>query len=128
MHSVVHFEIPYDDLDRAKKFYEEAFGWQMPDWPLGDGSTYTGAMTTEIGEDQKPVEKGSINGGMVPRSVAATPLLVLRVDDIEEVAQKAIEAGGERVSEHNYVDVGKAVYVQDTEGNLVGLWQDAHKK
>lgn len=128
MQSVVHFEVPYDDLDRAKKFYEEAFGWQMPDWPIEDGSVYTGAMTTEIGDDNKPLEKGAINGGMVPRSVASTPLLVLRVDNAEEAAQKAIEAGGKRVSEHSYVNVGKAIYINDTEGNLVGLWEDNKKK
>ena len=24
---VVHFEIPFDDGDRARAFYQEAFGW-----------------------------------------------------------------------------------------------------
>ncbi len=27
MDRVVHFEIPYDDADRAKKFYQGIFGW-----------------------------------------------------------------------------------------------------
>jgi len=26
---VVHFEIPYDDGERARRFYAEAFGWQL---------------------------------------------------------------------------------------------------
>jgi predicted enzyme related to lactoylglutathione lyase len=29
---VVHFEIPFDDGDRARAFYREAFGWQLQDW------------------------------------------------------------------------------------------------
>ena len=26
---VVHFEIPFDDGDRARSFYEKAFGWSL---------------------------------------------------------------------------------------------------
>ena len=26
---VVHFEIPFDDGERARAFYGETFGWQM---------------------------------------------------------------------------------------------------
>ncbi len=29
--SIVHFEIPADDLKRAKKFYEKALGWKISD-------------------------------------------------------------------------------------------------
>ena len=33
MPTIVHFEIPADDVDRAKKFYSELFGWKMEKWP-----------------------------------------------------------------------------------------------
>ena len=33
MDKVVHFEVPADDVSRAKKFYSEYFGWQMQDIP-----------------------------------------------------------------------------------------------
>ena len=26
---IVHFEIPFDDADRAHGFYEKAFGWNL---------------------------------------------------------------------------------------------------
>ncbi len=29
MDRVVHFEIPADDLERAKKFYGSIFGWEL---------------------------------------------------------------------------------------------------
>jgi len=29
MDKVVHFEIPADDVDRAKDFYGSVFGWQL---------------------------------------------------------------------------------------------------
>ena len=30
---VVHFEIPYDDGERARRFYKEAFDWQLQEMP-----------------------------------------------------------------------------------------------
>ena len=33
MDSVVHFELPTDDLAQAKKFYADTFGWQLTDVP-----------------------------------------------------------------------------------------------
>jgi uncharacterized protein len=35
MHKVVHFEIPADDLDRAKSFYGSVFGWGTLELPGG---------------------------------------------------------------------------------------------
>jgi predicted enzyme related to lactoylglutathione lyase len=29
----VHFEIPSDDTERSKKFYNELFGWKIEKWP-----------------------------------------------------------------------------------------------
>ena len=26
---IVHFEIPFDDGDRARSFYKDAFGWKL---------------------------------------------------------------------------------------------------
>ena len=28
-HTIVHFEVPADDVERAKTFYSELFGWQF---------------------------------------------------------------------------------------------------
>ena len=30
---VVHFEVPYDDGDRARSFYGDVFGWQIQHIP-----------------------------------------------------------------------------------------------
>jgi predicted enzyme related to lactoylglutathione lyase len=50
MDPIVHFEIPVDDLDQARKFYGPIFGWKLNDWNMPDGSTYVGAHTTAIDE------------------------------------------------------------------------------
>jgi hypothetical protein len=60
---VVHFEIPYDDGDRARSFYERAFGWQLTALPdMG----YT-LVTSGPSGVQGPTEVGFINGGMMQR-------------------------------------------------------------
>src|SRR2546421_11638638 len=32
MPTIVHFEIPSDDIERSKKFYNELFGWKFDKW------------------------------------------------------------------------------------------------
>lgn len=29
MSTIIHFEIPADDLERSKKFYSDMFGWKF---------------------------------------------------------------------------------------------------
>ena len=39
MPKVVHFEIPAEDLDRAKNFYGSVFGWKLETMPMPAAST-----------------------------------------------------------------------------------------
>jgi uncharacterized protein len=55
MRSVVHFEIPADDVARAKEFYSSIFGWQLQDMPEMD---YTIVKTTET-DEQTREDRGS---------------------------------------------------------------------
>jgi predicted enzyme related to lactoylglutathione lyase len=32
MPTIVHFDIPADDPERAKKFYSDLFGWKIEKW------------------------------------------------------------------------------------------------
>ncbi|MGB7955877.1 MAG: VOC family protein, partial [Candidatus Nitrosopolaris sp.] len=41
--TIVHFEIPTDDSERAKKFYTDLFGWKIEKWPGTDDSQLTSA-------------------------------------------------------------------------------------
>ncbi len=50
MDKVVHFEIPTDNLDRAKKFYSSIFGWELQDFQFAEGMTYTGVRTVPVDE------------------------------------------------------------------------------
>jgi predicted enzyme related to lactoylglutathione lyase len=120
---VVHFEIPYDDRDRANAFYTEAFGWAMTPIPEMD---YVLASTGPS-EEGPPSEPGFINGGLLERGLpVGGPVLVVDVDDIE-VALKQIETlGGTTVTAKQPVgEMGFSAYFKDSEGNVVGLWQSA---
>lgn len=126
MKKVVHFEIPADDLERAKKFYS-IFDWQLQDWPMADGSIYVGARTVETDDNTyQPKEPGAINGGIVKRDqYSKTPTVTINVPSIDEYLEKAKQAGGGVIKPKELIDgMGYYAYLSDTEGNLLGLWED----
>ena len=122
MDKVVHFEIPTEDMERAKKFYHETFGWKLQDFPE---LKYVIASTVAVDDKQMPKESGAINGGMMKRNDIVTgPSFSINVDDIDEATEKVKEAGGKILKEKVPVgDMGFMVYFADTEGNVLSLWQ-----
>jgi predicted enzyme related to lactoylglutathione lyase len=121
---VVHFEIPFDDGDRARNFYKELFDWQVMEMPeMG----YTIVMSGPS-DDTGPTESGFINGGMLSREQAATrgPVIVVDVDSIDAKLARIEEAGGSTVVGKTPVgEMGFAAYFTDPEGNVMGLWETA---
>ena len=120
---VVHFEIPFDDAERASTFYREAFGWQIQ--PMPD-MNYTMVSTGPMGE-QGPTEPGYIGGGLMHREGEFThPVVTLDVDDIDKALETVGTLGGSTVAAKMPVgDMGWAAYFKDPEGNTIGLWQTA---
>ena len=121
---VVHFEIPFDDGDRARSFYGDVFGWQLMEMP---GMDYTIVMTGPTDEESGPSEAGFINGGMFERSddfPGKGPTVVIDVPSIDDALQKVGGAGGSVLAEKSAVgEMGFSAYFTDPEGNLVGLWE-----
>lgn len=120
---VVHFEIPFDDGDRARAFYGEIFGWDLMVMPE---MSYTLATTGPSGEEG-PSEPGFVNGGMLRReSPTEGPIIVIDVDDIDATLAKVEAQGGQALLGKQQVgDMGWAAYFKDVEGNTMGLWQTA---
>jgi predicted enzyme related to lactoylglutathione lyase len=121
---VVHFEIPADDVPRAQAFYREAFGWTMNSMPdMG----YTMVSTVPTDERGMPAEPGAINGGMLARQDPVTsPVVTIDVDDIDRALGRVEELGGKTVRPKLAVgDMGFAAYFTDSEGNVMGLWENA---
>jgi len=132
MDKVEHFEIPADDTVRARKFYEETFGWKTAEWPMPGGGVYIGLHTGPTDEKNMLEEKGFINGGMFQRGekfaakgVVITPV----VKDIVASIEKVKSNGGKVVAEPTTIpDMGIYAYIEDTEGNMIGLWQNLRKE
>ena len=123
---VVHFEIPFDDGDRARNFYRQVFGWQVMAVPEMD---YTMVTTGPSDPEKGPTEPGFINGGMFQRNdefAGKGPNVVIDVPSVDEALRAVEAAGGQPVGEKTPVgDMGFAGYFVDTEGNFIGLWETA---
>jgi predicted enzyme related to lactoylglutathione lyase len=125
MRKVVHFEIPAEDLDRAKNFYGSVFGWDLQTMPM-EGGEYTIVKTTAVDEQtQLPTEPGAINGGMMQRDERVTsPVITVDVDAIDDVLKQIEAGGGSTVTPRTAIPgMGAFAYFKDTEGNVLGLWE-----
>lgn len=131
MDKVQHFEIPADDIARARAFYETCFGWKTIDFPMPDGTQYVGMHTGPVDEKNMCKESGFINGGMFKRGgifQATAPVVAVVTEDIDAATAKVIAAGGSILAPKiNVAGMGWYAYVKDTEGNTIGIWQDIKK-
>lgn len=127
MAKVVHFEVPVDDLDRAKAFYGTVFGWDISTFPMAGGDDYTGATTTPVDESQMPIEPGSINGALVARATdRPSTVITLGVEAIDAALAQVEAAGGSTLIPRAEIPgMGAYAYFTDSEGNVVGLWESA---
>jgi len=123
---VVRFEIPADNVERAKTFYLKAFGWQISQYP---GMDYHMVGTAPSDKNGMPTEVGAINGGMTKRQEPVkNTVITVDVSDIEASLKSIEKLGGKVVQKKQPVaDMGFTAYFKDTEGNVVGLWQSARR-
>ncbi len=122
MDKVVHFEIPFDDKQRAMKFYTDAFGWQLTDMPE---MNYVMASTVAVNDQQMPKEPGAINGGLFQRpKEAPNPAIYVGVASVDSAIAKVTKAGGRVVTPRTPIPgMGAYARVSDTEGNVIGLFE-----
>ena len=121
MDRVVHFEIPAENLERAKKFYSENFGWKLTQ--MGPEMGNYVLVHTGPTDEKGPQEKSFINGGLMKRDPSASsPVLVIAVGDADKTVEKVKQSGGKLVGEIlDIPNVGRYARVQDTEGNVIGV-------
>jgi hypothetical protein len=129
MNPIVHFEIPVDDVERAKTFYEKLFGWKITKFDMSDdsymeGEPYYMIHTTETDDKGMVKKPGSINGGMMKR---ANPGQVftnyIAVDSIDKKLKDITSHGGKVCMDKTEIgkDMGWIALFQDPEGNFMGL-------
>jgi uncharacterized protein len=120
--SVVHFEVPADNVDRARNFYEKIFHWHMT--PLPE-MNYTLVSTGPVDKDGRPTEPGFVNGGIGKREAPlGHPVYTIMVDDIDASLAEIAKHGGSTLQEKTPIGpMGFTAYFKDCEGNTVGLFQ-----
>lgn len=118
--SIVWFDIPADDLNRAKTFYSKLFGWKIapfPGMPQPDGENYLHIDTS--GPDASP------DGGMMARKHPQHSITnYVSVPSAAKAAAKVEKLGGKIcVAKTAVPQMGYFVVCLDTEGNQFALWE-----
>jgi predicted enzyme related to lactoylglutathione lyase len=116
---IVHFEIPADDVARARSFYERTFGWKIKAYPMPPGSDeYYGVTTKDKAQ--------GIDGGLMKRKMPDQPFMnYVTVKSIDEFNQKIGANGGMVVMPKKEIgpSMGWISAFRDPEGNVMGLHQ-----
>jgi predicted enzyme related to lactoylglutathione lyase len=127
MPTVVHFEIPSDNVERSKKFYNDLFGWnieKVPSEKLPEGVEYW-AITTIDHEG-----KTGVNGGMMKRMAPEQEGITNYIDvkSVEEYSAKVEKLGGKvKMPKMAVPGMGYLAVCSDTENNTFGLWENDTK-
>ena len=112
--SIYHVEIMTTDLDKAKKFYSELFGWKISAWK---GSP-----------DYMLFETGKQPGGGFQKVDKVNPgdgiLLYIKVDNIKAHLDKARNLGGKIIKENTEIpNIGWYGIFSDLDGNIIGVFR-----
>ena len=107
-----HIEIPSRDLERAKAFYAEVFGWTFHDVPGMDYSFFT-------------TSENALSGGIMRNERAPRhPVGYVAVDAIASmIARIESKAGGVVLEKTAFGEAGWLAWVKDPDGNVFGLWE-----
>lgn len=125
MSKIGYFELFVDDFERAQAFYASVFGWQFRkvDFP------FEYYMIDLTGEESM----GLSLGGMTQRKKTvgngkqSATICHIMVAGLDEALQKVKEAGGKVVGEKMRIPAGPYSYIEDTEGNTIGVWEPAQR-
>jgi uncharacterized protein len=123
MSTIVHFEIPADDVERGRKFYSELFGWKIEKFtgqsPMEYWMIETGAGKAEM----------ALGGGMMKRQMPNQQITIyIDVPSVDEYTDKVKRLGGSvTVPKTAIPDMGYFAVCLDPENNGFGLWEDNPK-
>ncbi|MEZ7125271.1 VOC family protein [Nonomuraea sp. AD125B] len=110
MTSIGWFDISTPDAPRARRFYQELFGWTV------NAIDETYALVG--GDGDRPA--GGI-GQAGPGSPYTGVVVYIAVDDVEAALERAESLGGSRVMEPAPTPMGRIAVFADLDGNRVGL-------
>jgi uncharacterized protein len=124
MPTIVHFEIPTDNVEKSKKFYSDLFGWNIEKVPadkLPEGVEYWGISTKDHEGNN------AVNGGIMKRHTPEQQGILNYIDvkSVDEYAAKVKQLGGTiTVPKMAIPNMGYMAVCSDTENNTFGLWEN----
>jgi len=126
-HTLIHFEIPANDVEKLKKFYEEVFGWKIIQSP---GPIDYWVIQTVPTDSEGMLQRPGVNGGMYQKlQQTEKPLNYFSVESITDFLKKIQNLGGKVLSPKQEVpDVGWVAAATDPEGNQFALIEPIIKK
>jgi uncharacterized protein len=122
MPTVEYFQIPADDIGRAKEFYNKVFGWEMQKWNSSENSEQEYWMFQTKDDEGNP----GLGGGLMKRqSPQHTITNFITVSSIEEYSSKIEQSGGKIIMPKTQIPtMGFFAVFLDTENNMFGIYED----
>ena len=119
-HTLVHFEIPAQDVEKLKQFYEQVFNWKIIEYP--SPLDYWVIQTVPVDENGRPQRPG-VNGGMFRKQQhGIKPINYFSVESISDYLIKIQKLGGKVISPKQEVpNVGWIAAAEDPKGNQFAL-------
>ena len=121
-HTLMHFEIPANDIEKLKRFYEEVFGWKITQSP--GPLEYWLVQTVPVDQEGK-LKRPGVNGGIYKKDVPESkPINYFSVESISDFLAKIEKLGGKVTQPKQEVpEIGWIAAAEDPEGNQFALFQ-----
>jgi predicted enzyme related to lactoylglutathione lyase len=123
LHSVYWVEIPVADFERAQKFYNAIYDFEMPTMPMGPGGK------NKMGILLHDQQKGGVGAAIVwGEGYSPSPLgpkvYLFGGEDLNTVLNRVANAGGKMLMPKTLLspDMGHIAMFEDTEGNHLLLY------
>jgi len=111
---VAHIELTTENPEKAKDFYGKLFEWNLEDYPMPEGGTYT------------MIRPGNGTGGGMMKSPPGVPTAwtpYISVDDAARATEKARSLGATVVKDVTSVPgYGAFSVLADPTGGVFGIW------
>ena len=120
MPTIVHFDIPSDNIERSKKFYSDLFGWKMDKWSGSSEAMEYWLISTVDDKGNK-----ALGGGMGKRQSPQQQITnFIDVESVDEFSSKVEKLGGKVISPKMPVPgMGYMAVCTDTENNGFGIFE-----
>ena len=122
-HTIVHFDIPADDIEKLASFYKKVFNWKIERTP--GPVDYWLIETVPTDSSGMPIRSG-VNGGMMKReNPEQRPTNYILVESVDEYARKIESNGGKIIVPKQEVHgMGYFAIALDPEENQFAIWEN----